>query len=190
MKKFIHLKFVCSVLLILCIIPWGFSQIPKTPTVQILLTDNTGNPVSDGSYTITVSLYTTTSGGTAAWSETQSVAVSSGLANLVLGTSTPLTIVFDKQYYAGVKIGTGMELTPRLALNPSTYSISARAVYGTDNIFPETGDVGIGTLTPQAKLDIEGKLRIADVPVVDTMMYVLVHDSLDDKIVKAMRLDT
>ena len=124
------------------------------------------------------------------WTEVQSVAVTDGLANIVMGETTPTNLPFNKQYFVGLSIDGGSELTPRLALNPSTYSLTARAVYGSDNVFPASGDVGIGTLTPQAKVDIEGKLRIADVPEVDTMLKVLVHDSVNNKILKAIRVDS
>jgi len=190
MKNFTFLK---ELLLIVLLAGTGFAlqaQIPKTPSIQMLLTDASGNPVADGSYSVNVSLYNVPTGGSALWTETQSVSTVDGLANIILGTSTPITVPFDTQYYVGISIGGGSELTPRLALNPSTYSISARAVFGTDNIFPETGDVGIGTLSPMAKVDIEGKLRIADVPEVDTLLKVLVQDTLNDQIVKSVRLDS
>jgi hypothetical protein len=176
--------------MMICACQNGFSQIPQTPTVQLFLTDNGGHPVADGIYDISVSLYTTETGGTALWTENQSVDVSGGLANITLGETSPLTVPFNNRYYAGIKIGSGTELTPRLTLNPSVYSLAARAVYGSENIFPESGDVGIGTLMPTAKLDIAGNLRIEDVPETESMAYVLVHDSLGNKIVKAMRTES
>ena len=165
------------------------AQIPETPSIQMLLTDDSGDPV-EGVHTITVCLYDSLTGGTALWTEMQTVALTEGLANIILGKVTPLNLSFDEQYFVGMAIDGGSEMTPRLELSPSTYSLSARAIYGTDNIFPDTGDVGIGTLSPQAKLDIEGKLRIAEVPLVDTITKVLVQDTLNDQIVKSIRVDS
>ena len=190
MKHFTLQKVFLAIVIIVGIGVYGQAQIPKTPTVQMLLTDGAGNSVSDGSYNVTVVLYNVLTGGTALWTETQSVNVTDGLANIIMGTVTPLNLMFNQQYFVGLSIGGGGELSPRLALNPSTYSLSARAVYGSTNVFPHDGDVGVGTLSPVAKVDIEGKLRISDVPVVDTFLQVLVQDSLDDQIVKSIRLDS
>lgn len=167
------------------------AQIPKTPSVQMLITDSTGKPVANGAYNISISLYDILTGGTALWAETQSVNVTDGLANIELGKTTPLNLMFNKAYFVGVSISGGMELSPRLPLSPSSYSLSAMAVYGTGNIFPSDGDVGIGTLLPKAKLDIEGKLRIADVPVDNQAKPgLLVHDGSNDQIVKQIPFDS
>ena len=190
MKHSTLLKVFLAIVIIVGIGVYGQAQIPKTPTVQMLLTDGAGNSVSDGAYNVTVALYNVLTGGTALWTETQSVNVTDGLANIVFGTVTPLNLMFNQQYFVGLSISGGGELTPRLALNPSTYSLSARAVYGSTNVFPDDGDVGVGTLSPMAKVDIEGKLRISDVPGVDTFLTVLVQDSLNDQIVKSIRLDS
>jgi len=190
MKQFTFLKGFLAIFIIVGIGIVGQAQIPKTPTVQMLLTDGLGSPVPDGSYNITVSLYNVLTGGTVLWTEAQNIAVSDGLANIILGTVTPLNLAFDQQYYVGLSISGGAELTPRLTMNPAINSLAARAVYGSTNVFPDDGDVGIGILTPLAKLDIEGKLRIADVPNVDTFLSVLVHDSLNNQIVQSIRLDS
>jgi hypothetical protein len=167
------------------------AQIPATPSVQMLLTDNSGKPVSNGSYNITVSLYNVLTGGSALWSESQNTMVTDGLANIEMGKSNPLNLIFNQQYFVGITIGSGSELSPRLPLNPSTYSLSARAVYGSSNIFPEDGNVGIGTLQPKAKLDVEGQLRISDVNVTTlNKPNVLVHDSSYDQMVKQMPFDS
>ncbi|NQU87525.1 MAG: collagen-like protein, partial [Mariniphaga sp.] len=190
MKKNYFSRFMYIMIILMCISFLGFSQIPKTPTLQMLLTDNNGDPVANGNYSITVSLYDFAAAVIPVWTEIQQVSVQDGLLNLIMGETAAINIKFDRQFYVGVKIGADNELQPRLPLNPATYSIAARAVYGEDNIFPFEGSVGIGTLLPKAKLDIEGKLRIAEVPEVDTLEYVLVHESFDDKIVKAIRLDS
>lgn len=191
MKNFTFTKYFLAILLIAGIGIQIHAQIPKTPSIQMLLTDNSGKPVSNGTYSITVSLYSNPNGGSAVWSEVQNVNVTDGLANIEMGKNTPLNVIFNQQYFTGITIGTGNELTPRLPLNPSTYSLSARAVYGSSNIFPDDGNVGIGTLQPKAKLDVEGQLRIADVNVTTlNKPNVLVHDSNNDQMVKQMPFDS
>ncbi len=191
MKHFTLKKNILVFLMIAGIGIQNQAQIPNTPSIQMLLTDNSGKPVSNGSYGITVSLYTNPTGGSAVWSESQNVIVTDGLANIEMGKSTPLNVIFNQQYFTGIAIGSGSELTPRLPLNPSTYSLAARAVFGSTNVFPEDGNVGIGTLQPMAKLDVEGQLRIGEVHVVnESKPNILVHDSNSDQIVKQMPFDS
>lgn len=78
------------------------------------LTDSSGTPVS-GSMPVVFSLYATAFGGTAFWTEQQTVEVVDGLYNTLLGSVTPLSAaLFDKPaVYLGVKIGTDKEMEPR-----------------------------------------------------------------------------
>src|SRR5512136_3098407 len=57
---------------------------------QGLLLDSAGSPVADGDYELTFSIYDVATGGTALWSETQTVTVTSGLFNVQLGLTTAL----------------------------------------------------------------------------------------------------
>ena len=113
---------------------WG--QVPHTMNYQGILTDNSGTIVTDGSYNLTFKLYDVQSSGNALWTETQSVNVSSGIFNVILGSTNSLNLPFDKPYYVGVTVGTGIELTPRIQLTSVSYSLTADKVKGTTNIFP------------------------------------------------------
>jgi len=97
---------------------------------QGFLTDLTGSPVADGSYRITFSLYVDEAGGAALWTEIHpTVAVNKGLFTVVLGRgnpANPLTVAFDREYYLGVTIGTDPELSPRVRLTSSAYSMRSR----------------------------------------------------------------
>lgn len=91
-----------------------YAAIPERINYQGYLTDNSGEPI-----TITVSMtfriYTVASGGTALWTETQSVTPAEGVFSVVLGSTNALFLDYsvNSQYYLGVQIGTDAEMTPR-----------------------------------------------------------------------------
>ncbi len=129
-------------------------------SVQGTIQKSTGASVDDGEYSLTFKLYTTETGGTAVWSETQSdVDIVGGVYSVVLGTVTPLTAAFDQTYYLGITVGTNVELSPRSRLTASPYALS---LIGQDNIFPSTGAVGAGTATPTAGNELHVKDGTAD----------------------------
>ena len=87
-------------------------EIPQTINYQGYLTDDQGNPV-DENKSITFKIYNEAS---EVWSETQPVAVSDGLFNVILGQSTPIELGSGSgQCYLGLTID-GEELTPRQPL--------------------------------------------------------------------------
>jgi len=126
-------------------ITWG--DTPKTMSYQGVLTDN-GAVVSDGNYELTFSLYDAATGGNKVWTETQSVVVVNGIFNVILGSDTPLDIVFDEQYWLGVAVGGGAELTPRTQLTSSPYSLSGWSLTGNAGTSPPTNFLGTTDDTP------------------------------------------
>lgn len=104
------------------------AAIPQTMSYQGLLLGAGGSPVADGAYELTFRIYDVASGPDAAlWTESHAaVPVSRGVFHVILGAAgTPLTLAFDAQYYLGVTIGAGEELTPRVQLASSPYSLNA-----------------------------------------------------------------
>ena len=121
MQKAIILAFV---LVIISGIALG--QVPQLINYQALLIDPaTNQPVPDDTYSITFSIYDAASGGSAIWTETQSVTTKDGLYSVLLGTATPLTptILSGSEKYLGVKVGSEPELTPRGRIVSVAYSI-------------------------------------------------------------------
>ena len=116
----------CSLLLLVVSAVWA--QIPQTISYQGLLKNADGTQVTDDTYTITFKLYDVSSGDTPLWTEEQSVSVSDGILNVILGSINPLDLPFDKQYWLGITIGDGSELTPRMKLTSSAYSMNAQSV--------------------------------------------------------------
>jgi len=130
------------------------AQLPKTINYQGVLTDGMGTVVPDGSYELDLRLYTVSTGGSPVWECTETVTVSKGIFNAVLGNSCLLTPDFSELYYLGISVEGEVELTPRTALTSSAYSLNSLAVHGTANRFPSDGEVGVGTTNPQAMLEV------------------------------------
>lgn len=131
------------------------AQIPQTLNYQGVLTDAGGTVVPDGNYNIAFKLYDVPAGGTHLWEEAHVVAVGKGIFNVVLGSLVPLALPFDKPYWLGVRVAGGAELTPRIALTSSAYSMNAMSV--ADNAVTsmmivdgavETNDLAAGAVTP------------------------------------------
>lgn len=117
-----------------------------------------GNAIEDGLYPITFKLYDTIVGGNLLWTEIQpQLKVTSGIYSTILGEVEPLDLQFNEFYYLSLTVE-GEELLPRAPLTSAPYSNS---VLGFDNVFPSTGNVGVGTLTPSSELDIEGEIEIS-----------------------------
>lgn len=126
-------------------------------SVQGVIRLSDGNAIEDGLYPITFKLYDAETGGNELWSETQAqLKVTSGIYSTILGEVTPLDLEFDAFYFLSLTVE-GEELLPRAPLTSAPYSNS---VLGFDNVFPSTGDIGIGTLVPEEKVDIDGNLKV------------------------------
>lgn len=141
----------------------SFAQ--ATLSIQGIIRKSNGAAVDDGKYDLTFKLYNATTGGTAIHTETQNVSVVGGIYSAELGGSaTPLNAPFDQTYYLGVSVDGGAELIPRARLTSSPYALS---LLGTTNLFPGSGAVGAGTITPASgyqmhikSADSAGKLLV------------------------------
>ena len=101
----------------------------STFSIQGTLKKNDGRSVEDGNYPITFKLYTSETGGTAIWTETQpAVRLIGGLYSVSLGSVTPLTPAFDAPYWLGVTVGSSDEIQPRTSFTAAPYAL---AVLGT-----------------------------------------------------------
>lgn len=101
----------------------------NTLSIQGTLKKDNGRSVDDGNYAITFKLYTSETGGTAIWTETQpAVRLVGGIYSVSLGSVTPLTPAFDAPYWLGVTVGTDEEIQPRTPLTAAPYAL---AVLGT-----------------------------------------------------------
>jgi len=136
----------------------------ELPFSSQLKSKSTNSIVPDGNYQVTFSIYTTSTGGTAAWSETQSVAVSGGVINVTLGTVTPIpdTLTFNAgTYYLGIQVGVDSEFTPRLAIGSVPTALNAAAVNGATT---GTGANNILQLDGSGNLAIAGTIGTTGAP--------------------------
>ncbi len=159
---------VCAVLLAVTA-SVSVADVPQTMSYQGVLKDAGGSMVPDDDYVITFSIHDVDVGGAALWMEAQTLPVSGGIFNAVLGSATPLNILFDQPYWLGVAIEADPELEPRVELTAAPYAM--RALYadnGADDdwvisgsdVYRLTGRVGIGTPTPEYALDVADTARV------------------------------
>jgi len=122
------------------------APVPATLTQQGRILDaTTGDPVSS-KVQIVFNVYADAKGGTALWTETQSITLDDGYFSAQLGSVTTIPDgVFDGSVrYLGVTVGTDAEMTPREALTSVPYAFIAgnAATAATAASVPFTGLTG------------------------------------------------
>ncbi len=103
------------------------AQIPGTLSYQGIVTDAAGSVKPDGTYSFTFKLYDVSSEGTALWTESKTISVKDGLFSTALGDQVvfPASLIFDKSYWLGIKVGSEAELSPRIPLTSVGYSFTS-----------------------------------------------------------------
>ncbi|MFZ2095670.1 MAG: hypothetical protein WAV05_03440 [Anaerolineales bacterium] len=146
-------------------------DIPHLINYQGMLTDDGGVPLN-GSYDLTFSIYSISSGGSALWDETHNdVLIEDGLFSVILGSteSIPSSVFEGAERYLGIKVDTDPELTPRIRLTSVGYAYLAETAISDgdwtvsgDNIYSTvSGNVGIGAAPPAEKLDVAGTVKMS-----------------------------
>jgi Collagen triple helix repeat (20 copies) len=118
------------------------AQVPSLLNQQGRLFDADGVPL-EGSVDFEFAVYSSASGGTPVWSETQSVTLDEGYYSVRLGTVTPIDLsVFNGTtlYYLGVTVEDDEEMEPRQPLVSVPYAFLANNVTG--DITPASVTVG------------------------------------------------
>ena len=128
-KMFLILIFLTSVSSVL-------AQVPQLLNYQGRLTD-VNDQTLNGTFTMQFSIYDAPSSGTALWTETQSVTVTSGVFNVLLGSVTPIpfSVFSGGDRFLGVKVENDTEILPRRQLVTVGYAFTAdnaRDVEGMD----------------------------------------------------------
>jgi Phage Tail Collar Domain len=118
--------------------------VPQTIGYQGRLYDAKDAPIN-ATLSVAFALYAAASGGTAVWTETQSVTFTNGYFAVQLGAVTPLGGAFDgTTRYLGVAVGTDPEMTPRAAVASVPYALAAGSAppdgrFGTDTSLAAAG---------------------------------------------------
>ncbi|MEN8220084.1 MAG: tail fiber domain-containing protein [Pseudomonadota bacterium] len=160
------------------------------------IADDAGIPLN-GEYLMTFSLYDNPQ-GYIIWEETQNVIVQDGHYEVVLGTNNPINFPADKEYYLEITLGGSPELAAQDVITPTgkkpkkfnkpvlikdwllvgstSYTPSAKLEVNPDAIedngdefvVDNDGNVGIGTMSPGAKLDVDGTIKASYIKLPDT----------------------
>ena len=160
-KKIVSIAFAV-VLLNVFVLSSIYCDIPRTLSFQGRLTDNNDTP-SEGSHSFGFAIYNSSSGGALLWSENQTLTLSDGIYNCVLGSVSafPAALDFNAPYYLQVTVDG--EALPRQTISSSAYALNAGRLGGiasSDFIYKSAnGNVGIGTINPGKKLDVNGTAR-------------------------------
>lgn len=119
-------KALLTVGLLLALTGNALADVPRTINYQGRLTDLNGNPMTDGIYAVTTTLYDSLTGGSSLWSDNYSVQTTNGYFSLILGSNVarPLNLDFTQQYYIGVAVSPDSEMTPRQPLNSVPYALN------------------------------------------------------------------
>ena len=146
-------------------------SVPALLNHQGFLTDIGGVPVN-GNVAMTFGIYATPTGGAPLWSENHAVvAVTAGVFHVVLGAVTPLPVgTFTGAEFWLQTTADGVDQLPRRSLASVPYAFRAAVadfaesgvspwdVSGTDISRP-SGNVGIGTASPNYPLDVAGSVN-------------------------------
>jgi hypothetical protein len=135
--------FAAALTVILATVSPVSASVPATMTEQGRLFDTAGNPVTGTSATFVFSIYSVATGGTAIWTETQTISLDAGFFSAELGEVTPIPAgTFAdaagraQNLYLGIKVNADSELTPRQPLSSVPYALVA--------------DNAIGDITPHS----------------------------------------
>lgn len=127
------------------------AAVPSTMSYQGVLTNDAGQPLPDGNYSLTFRLYFSALGGIASWTETQpAVPLSKGVFSVTLGNVAPLDFGFDNPIWLGVSVGTDPELSPRTALTAAPYALGLRTPLPGVGWARSDGNIVTGNVNPPA----------------------------------------
>lgn len=146
---------------------------PSTMSYQGVLSDPSGTLVPDNDYAMTFRLYDVSAGGAALWSESYAaVTVKAGLFHVLLGSTTPLSLAFDKPLWLSLQVGADPEMSPRVPLASAPYAMGLRLPLdatqssASPSFAVRNGNVNSVALLVDHVLDVgtsvnEGRLRLA-----------------------------
>ena len=156
------------------------AQAPHLINYQAVARNNAGNMITNQTITVRLTIYSGSPNGAISHLETDTVITNQfGLFTIVIGKKSPIPGGFagiawssgDK--YLKVEIdpaagtnfsdmGTSQLLSVPYALHAETSADNSWLKDGNNSYNANTGNVGIGTFAPTAKLDVAGHVKITD----------------------------
>jgi hypothetical protein len=149
------------------------TSVPRSMTYHGILKDSTFTPVPDSVYEVTFRIYNTDSGGSSLWEETHPCTTRAGVFTTKF---SDVSLPFDEDYWVELEVDSEI-MTPRQQITMSGYAARADTCdYAFNSAAIANGwvddgsvvrlenagdDVGIGTSSPNAKLDIDGGLHVS-----------------------------
>ncbi len=161
-------------LILILAAPIARADIPESINYQGRLLDSEGDPVEDNTYTITFSIYTVLTGGTAEWtSGGQAIVVENSLFSYTLDLGPTYSHLFNDypNLYLGIKVDPdAAEVDPRTKLSSSPYAYHAQVSDGvvadaitSDEIL--NGSIASNDLAPNIVMTqhiVDGEVRNED----------------------------
>lgn len=132
---------------IIMISSFSWAQIPQTLSFQgVLVNPSDGQAVVDSSYTFIFSIYNVDTGGSALWTETQTLTTSQGQYSAILGSVFPIDITGSENYWLGIQVDPSPELG-RVQLTSSAYLLDDDLEDLADGTLSGTGRVANSATT-------------------------------------------
>ncbi len=104
-------------------VAWG--QVPEKMNYQVMLTNDSDEPLADQAVTLVFRIYNSDIGGVMLWNETHPTATNSiGVVSVVLGETTPLGEYFNLPLWLEIEVDSET-LTPRRELVSAPYALQA-----------------------------------------------------------------
>ncbi|MGH8003649.1 MAG: tail fiber domain-containing protein, partial [Limisphaerales bacterium] len=128
-----------AVLFVFSLTIWGFlpsvseGAVPQFINFQGVVKDSAGNTPAVDMLSVTFTIYDAPLGGTALWTETQSITiVAGGLFSVLLGSTSPIpdSVFADTVRWLGIKVETDPEMLPRQQLVSVGYAYRVNSIDG------------------------------------------------------------
>ncbi|MBU4473286.1 MAG: hypothetical protein KJ842_03940, partial [Candidatus Omnitrophica bacterium] len=131
---------------------FAFADVPQQIFFQAKISKADGK-TAGGSHSIVFKFYSASTGGSALWTETQTLSAdASGIFSCYLGSTTsfPSTLDFNSTYYLSMNVDSDGEMSPRIKLVPALFALNSDRFDGlnsTQFLRSDTADTMEATLT-------------------------------------------